>query len=195
MELLQRLSQELKVPKWQIESAVRLLDEGNTIPFIARYRKEVTGGLDDTVLRNLEERLDYLRNLEKRKEEVAALIQAGGKLDEGQMQQMIQALERAELLSEVEDLYRPYKQKRRTRASMAREKGLEGLANFLMEQRPGTSWLKAAERYVNEDKGVADVQAAVSMTSRLDSTITRLLSASARRRMTSLSFVTSVICM
>ena len=104
MELLQRLSQELKVPKWQIESAVRLLDEGNTIPFIARYRKEVTGGLDDTVLRNLEERLGYLRNLEKRKEEVAALIQAGGKLDEGQMQQMRQALERAELLSEVEDL-------------------------------------------------------------------------------------------
>ena len=161
MELLQRLSQELKVPKWQIESAVRLLDEGNTIPFIARYRKEVTGGLDDTVLRNLEERLGYLRNLEKRKEEVAALIQASGKLDEGQMQQMRQALERAELLSEVEDLYRPYKQKRRTRASMAREKGLEGLANFLMEQRPGTSWLKAAERYVNEDKGVADVQAAL----------------------------------
>lgn len=161
MELLQRLSQELKVPKWQIESAVRLLDEGNTIPFIARYRKEVTGGLDDTVLRNLEERLGYLRNLEKRKEEVAALIQAGGKLDEGQMQQMRQALERAELLSEVEDLYRPYKQKRRTRASMAREKGLEDLANFLMEQRPGTSWLKAAERYVNEDKGVADVQAAL----------------------------------
>ena len=161
MELLQRLSQELKVPKWQIESAVRLLDEGNTIPFIARYRKEVTGGLDDTVLRNLEERLDYLRNLEKRKEEVAALIQAGGKLDEGQMQQMIQALERAELLSEVEDLYRPYKQKRRTRASMAREKGLEGLANFLMEQRPGTSWRKAAERYVSEAKGVADVQAAL----------------------------------
>lgn len=161
MELLQRLSQELNVPKWQIESAVRLLDEGNTIPFIARYRKEVTGGLDDTVLRNLEERLGYLRNLEKRKEEVAALIQASGKLDEGQMQQMRQALERAELLSEVEDLYRPYKQKRRTRASMAREKGLEGLANFLMEQRPGTSWLKAAERYVNEDKGVADVQAAL----------------------------------
>lgn len=162
MELLQRLSQELKVPKWQIESAVCLLDEGNTIPFIARYRKEVTGGLDDTVLRNLEERLGYLRNLEKRKEEVAALIQASGKqLDEGQMQQMRQALERAELLSEVEDLYRPYKQKRRTRASMAREKGLEGLANFLMEQRPGTSWRKAAERYVSEAKGVADVQAAL----------------------------------
>ena len=161
MELLQRLSQELKVPKWQIESAVRLLDEGNTIPFIARYRKEVTGGLDDTVLRNLEERLGYLRNLEKRKEEVAALIQAGGKLDEGQMQQMRQALERAELLSEVEDLYRPYKQKRRTRASMAREKGLEGLANFLMEQRPGISWRKAAERYISEAKGVADVQAAL----------------------------------
>lgn len=161
MELLQRLSQELNVPKWQIESAVRLLDEGNTIPFIARYRKEVTGGLDDTVLRNLEERLGYLRNLEKRKEEVAALIQAGGKLDEGQMQQMRQALERAELLSEVEDLYRPYKQKRRTRASMAREKGLEGLANFLMEQRPGISWRKAAERYISEAKGVADVQAAL----------------------------------
>ena len=161
MELLQRLSQELNVPKGQIESAVRLLDEGNTIPFIARYRKEVTGGLDDTVLRNLEERLGYLRNLEKRKEEVAALIQASGKLDEGQMQQMRQALDRAELLSEVEDLYRPYKQKRRTRASAAREKGLEGLAKFLMEQRPGGNWTECARHYVSQEKGVADVQAAL----------------------------------
>lgn len=161
MELLQRLSQELNVPKGQIESAVRLLDEGNTIPFIARYRKEVTGGLDDTVLRSLEERLGYLRNLEKRKEEVAALIQASGKLDEQQMHQMRQALERAELLSEVEDLYRPYKQKRRTRASVAREKGLEGLAEFLMEQRPGGNWMEYAKRYINEDKGVADAQAAL----------------------------------
>ena len=161
MELLQRLPQELNVPKGQIESAVRLLDEGNTIPFIARYRKEVTGGLDDTVLRSLEERLGYLRNLEKRKEEVAALIQASGKLDEQQMHQMRQALERAELLSEVEDLYRPYKQKRRTRASVAREKGLEGLAEFLMEQRPGRNWMEYAKRYISEDKGVADVQAAL----------------------------------
>lgn len=161
MELLQRLSQELNVPKGQIESAVRLLDEGNTIPFIARYRKEVTGGLDDTVLRSLEERLGYLRNLEKRKEEVAALIQTSGKLDEQQMHQMRQALERAELLSEVEDLYRPYKQKRRTRASVAREKGLEGLAEFLMEQRPGGNWMEYAKRYINEDKGVADAQEAL----------------------------------
>ena len=121
MGIIAVLSQELSVSKTQIESAVKLMDEGNTIPFIARYRKEVTGGLDDTILRNLEERLHYLRNLEKRKQEVLELIAASGKLDDKQMEQMQKALEEAKMLSEVEDLYRPYKQKRKTRASVARE--------------------------------------------------------------------------
>ena len=113
MDIITVLSQELSVPKTQIESAVKLMDEGNTIPFIARYRKEVTGGLNDTILRNLEERLHYLRNLEKRKQEVLELIAASGKLDDKQMKQMQKALEEAKMLSEVEDLYRPYKQKRK----------------------------------------------------------------------------------
>ena len=107
MDIIAVLSQELSVSKTQIESAVKLMDEGNTIPFIARYRKEVTGGLDDTILRNLEERLHYLRNLEKRKQEVLELIAASGKLDDKQMEQMQKALEEAKVLSEVEDLYRP----------------------------------------------------------------------------------------
>lgn len=137
MDIIAVLSQELSVSKTQIESAVKLMDEGNTIPFIARYRKEVTGGLDDTILRNLEERLHYLRNLEKRKQEVLELIAASGKLDDKQMEQMQKALEEAKMLSEVEDLYRPYKQKRKTRASVAREKGLEPLAKFMLMQKPG----------------------------------------------------------
>ena len=137
MDIIAVLSQELSVPKTQIESAVKLMDEGNTIPFIARYRKEVTGGLDDTILRNLEERLHYLRNLEKRKQEVLELIAASGKLDDKQMKQMQKALEEAKMLSEVEDLYRPYKQKRKTRASVAREKGLEGRKWAAQRQRNG----------------------------------------------------------
>ena len=130
MDMMQTLSQELSVPRGQIESAVRLMDEGNTIPFIARYRKEATGGLDDTVLRNLSERLSYLRNLEKRRQEVFALIEESGKLEGRELEQLRAALEKAQMLSEIEDLYRPYRPKRRTRASVARERGLEGLAHF-----------------------------------------------------------------
>lgn len=127
MDMIETLAKELSIGRQQAESAVRLLDEDNTIPFIARYRKEVTGGLDDTVLRALEERLRYLRSLQKRREEVFALIQASGKLNEQQLNQVEVSLQRASLLSEVEDIYRPYKQKRKTRASAAREKGLEPL--------------------------------------------------------------------
>ena len=130
MDMIETLAKELSIGRQQAESAVRLLDEDNTIPFIARYRKEVTGGLDDTVLRALEERLRYLRSLQKRREEVFALIQASGKLNEQQLNQVEVSLQRASLLSEVEDIYRPYKQKRKTRASAAREKGLEPLAQF-----------------------------------------------------------------
>ena len=162
MDIITVLSQELSVPKTQIESAVKLMDEGNTIPFIARYRKEVTGGLDDTILRNLEERLHYLRNLEKRKQEVLELIAASGKLDDKQMKQMQKALEEAKMLSEVEDLYRPYKQKRKTRASVAREKGLEPLAKFMLMQKPGGDLEQEAAQYVNAEKGVEDVEQALS---------------------------------
>lgn len=164
MDIIAVLSQELSVPKTQIESAVKLMDEGNTIPFIARYRKEVTGGLDDTILRNLEERLHYLRNLEKRKQEVLELIAASGKLDDKQMEQMQKALEEAKMLSEVEDLYRPYKQKRKTRASVAREKGLEPLAKFMLMQKPGGDLEQEAARYINAEKGVEDVEQALSGT-------------------------------
>ena len=162
MDILQVLAKELSVPLKQIESAVTLMDEGNTIPFIARYRKEATGGLDDTVLRNLSERLSYLRNLEKRKEEVLGLIEQSGKLDEKQLAQMKQALEQAQMLSEVEDLYRPYKQKRKTRASVAREKGLQGLADWLMRQKADQSLEQKAAGYINPDKGVEDAAAAIA---------------------------------
>ena len=162
MDMMQTLSQELSVPRGQIESAVRLMDEGNTIPFIARYRKEATGGLDDTVLRNLSERLSYLRNLEKRRQEVFALVEESGKLEGKELEQLRAALEKAQMLSEIEDLYRPYRPKRRTRASVARERGLEGLAHFLKEQRPGGDLQREATKYVDPDKEVPDTAAAIA---------------------------------
>ena len=162
MDMIATLSKELSVPARQIESAVRLMDEGNTIPFIARYRKEVTGGLDDTVLRALSERLGYLRNLQKRREEVYSLIEQSGKLDEQGLSEMQRMLEAAVTLSEIEDLYRPYKQKRRTRASVAREKGLEPLAEFLKAQRPGSDLQREAGRYVDPQKQVEDAAAAIA---------------------------------
>ena len=162
MDMIATLSKELSVPARQIESAVRLMDEGNTIPFIARYRKEVTGGLDDTVLRALSERLSYLRNLQKRREEVYSLIEQSGKLDEQGLSEMQRMLEAAGTLSEIEDLYRPYKQKRRTRASVAREKGLEPLAEFLKAQRPGSDLQREAGRYVDPQKQVEDAAAAIA---------------------------------
>ena len=162
MDMMQTLSQELSVPRGQIESAVRLMDEGNTIPFIARYRKEATGGLDDTVLRNLSERLSYLRNLEKRRQEVFALVEESGKLEGKELEQLRAALEKAQMLSEIEDLYRPYRPKRRTRASVARERGLEGLAHFLKEQRLGGDLQREATKYVDPDKEVPDTAAAIA---------------------------------
>lgn len=153
MDMIETLAKELSIGRQQAESAVRLLDEDNTIPFIARYRKEVTGGLDDTVLRALEERMRYLRSLQKRREEVFALIQASGKLNEQQLNQVEASLQRANLLSEVEDIYRPYKQKRKTRASAAREKGLEPLAQFLQAQRQGSSLEQEAQKFIDPKKG------------------------------------------
>ena len=130
MDIVLKLSQELAVQKWQVEAAVKLIDEGNTIPFISRYRKEATGSLNDEVLRNLYERLVYLRNLEEKKEQVIGSIEEQGKLTE-ELKEKILA---AETLVVVEDLYRPYRPKRKTRASVAKEKGLDGLAGWILAQ-------------------------------------------------------------
>ena len=130
--MMQILARELGRSQRHVENVVSLLDEGNTIPFIARYRKELHGSMDDTTLRALEERLQYLRNLEKRREEIKSAIEGQGKLTD----ELSAAIDAAATLSEAEDLYRPYKQKRRTRATAAREKGLEPLAALLYAQRP-----------------------------------------------------------
>lgn len=150
MDIIRKLTEELKVERWQVEAAVKLIDEGNTIPFISRYRKEVTGSLDDEQLRNLFERLNYLRNLEEKKEQVLAGIEEQGKLDE-ELKAKILA---AETLVVVEDLYRPFRPKRRTRASVAKEKGLDGLAGFILAQETGEPLEKEAAKYVSEEKGV-----------------------------------------
>ena len=130
MDIIQGLTQELQVKKWQVEAAVKLIDEGNTIPFISRYRKEATGSLNDEQLRQLHERLTYLRNLEDKKAQVLSSIEEQGKLTP----ELKAQIEAAETLVVVEDLYRPYRPKRRTRATIAKEKGLEPLANLIMLQ-------------------------------------------------------------
>ncbi|MCQ2436659.1 MAG: RNA-binding transcriptional accessory protein [Clostridia bacterium] len=159
MQINERLSEELSIRLTQIDAAVKLLDEGNTVPFIARYRKEVTGSLDDDQLRTLSDRLNYLRNLEKRKDEVRAAITEQNKMTE----EISQALDDAMILAEVEDIYRPFKQKRKTRASVARERGLEPLAELIKEQRDSYDEPieKSAEAYINEEKGVESAQAAL----------------------------------
>ena len=154
MDIIQTLAQELDKNPQHVENVVRLLDEGNTIPFIARYRKELHGAMDDTALRTLEERLQYLRGLEERREAVKKSIESQGKLTE----ELSAAIDQAQTLAEVEDLYRPYKQKRRTRATVAREKGLEPLAQLLFAQerncpRPE----EAAQNFIDPDKGVETI--------------------------------------
>lgn len=150
MDIIAKLKEELKVEKWQVEAAVKLIDEGNTIPFISRYRKEATGALNDEVLRNLFERLTYLRNLEDKKTQVLGSIEEQGKLTE-ELKEKILA---AETLVAVEDLYRPYRPKRKTRASVAKEKGLEPLAELILAQDMTVPALEAAAEYVNEEKQV-----------------------------------------
>ena len=157
MDINQKITEELGVKLWQVEAAVKLIDEGNTIPFIARYRKEATGTLDDEQLRKLYERLVYLRNLEEKKEQVLASIEEQGKLTEELKKQILEAQTQVV----VEDLYRPYRPKRRTRATIAKEKGLEPLANILMLQMTDKAPEKEAEAFVSEEKGVADVKAAL----------------------------------
>ncbi len=157
MDINQKITEELGVKLWQVEAAVKLIDEGNTIPFIARYRKEATGTLDDEQLRKLYERLVYLRNLEEKKGQVLASIEEQGKLTEELKKQILEAQTQVV----VEDLYRPYRPKRRTRATIAKEKGLEPLSTLIMLQKTKESLEEVAKQYINEEKGVANVQEAL----------------------------------
>lgn len=158
MDINKKIAEELGVKLWQVEAAVGLIDEGNTIPFISRYRKEVTGSLNDEQLRTLDERLKYLRNLEEKKEQVLATIEEQGKLTEELKAQILAA----ETLVVVEDLYRPYRPKRRTRAIIAREKGLEGLANIISLQMTDKALEVEAEKYISAEKGVETVKDAIA---------------------------------
>ena len=158
MDIIKTLAEELKIGRGQVEATVKLIDEGNTIPFIARYRKEVTGSLNDEVLRDLDERLRYLRNLEDRKEQVIASIRDQEKLTP-ELEQQIRA---AATLVAVEDLYRPYKPKRRTRATIAKEKGLEPLADLILMQMAKEPLEKAAAPYISQEKGVETAEEAIS---------------------------------
>ena len=146
-KIINTIAEELNIKPKQVEATINLIDEGNTIPFIARYRKEVTGGLSDEILRDLGERLNYLRNLEQRKEEVVKSIDEQGKLTD----EILQAIAISKTLAEVEDIYRPYKQKKKTRATTAKAKGLEPLANIIIEQQETKPILEIAKEYVNID--------------------------------------------
>ena len=158
MDINQRLTEELQVKRWQVDAAVKLIDEGNTIPFISRYRKEVTGSLNDEQLRKLYERLVYLRNLEEKKEQVLSSIEEQGKLTEELKAQILAA----ETLVVVEDLYRPYRPKRRTRATIAKEKGLEPLAALITLQQTKVALEEEAQKYISEEKDVKTVDDAIA---------------------------------
>lgn len=157
-KIIQIISDELDVKYSQVENTVKLIDEGNTIPFIARYRKEVTGGLSDEQLRDLGDRLNYLRNLENRKEEVKNSIEEQGKLTDD----IIQALQNAKILAEVEDIYRPYKQKKRTRATVAKEKGLEPLAEIIANQEESCDIEEITKDFINIENGVETAKDAIA---------------------------------
>ena len=158
MQINEMIAQKLGVKNWQVEAAVKLIDEGNTIPFIARYRKEATGTLTDEQLRELGESLTYLRSLEERKAKVMESIEEQGKLTKA----LRASIEAAQTLVEVEDLYLPYRPKRRTRAGIAKEKGLQGLADYILAQKKGSDVRKEALKYVSEEKEVADAEAAIA---------------------------------
>ncbi len=158
MNITKIIAEELKVKESQVEATVKLIDDGNTIPFIARYRKEATGGLSDELLRTLGERLNYLRNLEERKKEVVNSIDGQGKLTD----EIVVALELAKTLAEVEDIYRPYKQKKRTRATIAKEKGLEPLANIIYMQKEKTELEEIAKEYLDSEKEVNTIEEAIA---------------------------------
>ena len=167
-KIIKTIAEELNIKASQVENTIKLIDEGNTIPFIARYRKEVTGGLSDEILRDLGERLNYLRNLEQRKEEVIKSIDEQGKMTD----EILQAVAIAKTLAEVEDIYRPYKQKKKTRATVAKAKGLEPLAKIIIEQKETRDITEIAKDFVNvyklsdedkknKDKVVANVEDAI----------------------------------
>ena len=160
MDIIKKLAEELQIRPGQAQAAVKLIDEGNTIPFISRYRKEATGALNDEVLRNLYERLNYLRNLEEKKEQVLSTIEEQGKLTEELKSQILAA----DTLVAVDDLYRPYRPKRRTRATIAKEKGLEPLANLLSLQQLDHSVKEEAAAYISEEKGVSSAEEALQGT-------------------------------
>lgn len=158
MDIIKELTAQFKLQSWQVENTVKLIDEGNTIPFIARYRKEAHGTLDDQIIRELSERLEYLRNLDKRREEVRALIAGQEKLTD----EISAALDNASTITEIEDIYRPFRPKRKTRASVAREKGLEPLADAIYEQKADSpSPLEMAAEFIREEKGVATAEDAL----------------------------------
>ena len=158
MDINKKIAEELNIKLFQVENTIKLIDEGNTIPFIARYRKEVTGNLSDETLREFGERLTYLRNLEERKEEVIRLIDEQGKLTD----ELKSAIEKCEIMSELEDLYRPYKQKKRTRATIAKEKGLEPLATIIYLQSDKRNIEEIAKEYIDSEKGVESVEDAIA---------------------------------
>ncbi len=157
-KLINQIAEELNIKYSQAENTIKLIDEGNTIPFIARYRKEVTGGLSDEVLRNFNERLSYLRNLEERKAEVVKSIDEQGKLTD----ELLQAIAICQTLAEVEDVYRPFKQKKKTRATVAKAKGLEPLANIIIEQTETKDINEIAKEFISEEKGVASSEEAIA---------------------------------
>lgn len=157
MDIIKTLAEELQIGRHQAEAAVKLIDEGNTIPFIARYRKEAHGSLDDQALRQIADRLEYLRSLEKKKEEVARLIEESGFMTS----EVSQALEKAETLSEIDDIYRPFRPKRKTRASVAKAKGLQPLADCILEQNPTINPEQEALTYLNEELEVTSVEEAL----------------------------------
>ncbi|MBO4297653.1 MAG: RNA-binding transcriptional accessory protein, partial [Clostridia bacterium] len=158
MDIVAILTREFSLQAWQVQAVIDLLDAGNTIPFIARYRKEATGSLDDQLLRELSERLEYLRNMDKRRDEIAKTLDEQGVLTD----ELRGQLAAAQTLSELEDIYRPFRPKRRTRATMARERGLEPLALRLLMQSPGVDPLAEAAQYVDEAKDVPDAEAALA---------------------------------
>ena len=156
-KIFKKIAEELNIRESQVEATVKLIDEGNTIPFIARYRKEVTGNLSDETLRDLGERLTYLRNLEKRKEEIIRLIDEQGKLTD----ELTIKIASTMVLSELEDIYRPYKPKKRTRATIAKEKGLEPLSEVIYAQEEKRDLYEIAREYIDVEKGVESEEDAI----------------------------------
>ena len=157
-KIISTIAFELGIKEVQVKNTINLIDEGNTIPFIARYRKEVTGGLSDEILRDLGERLTYLRNLEARKEDVKRIIDEQGKLTD----EIVESLEKAMTMAEVEDIYRPYKQKKKTRATIAKAKGLEPLADIIYAQKETTPIEQIAEKFIDTEKGVETIEEAIN---------------------------------